>query len=91
MPKTPAQRERRSIQQQRSQESKRDEERQQRLLIDPRPPLRDTFRNVLDLPLPPWTGQQHVSLSMPSLQYDIEEIKPTVCSVVIVPSTITCT
>ncbi|CAB0032911.1 unnamed protein product [Trichogramma brassicae] len=87
MPKTPAQRERRRVQQQRSRARKREEDQQRTRQIDPRPPLRITARKILDLPLPPWASQQHVALSMPSLEYDIEEARPSVRSVVVVPPT----
>uniref|UniRef100_A0ABD2X794 protein-histidine N-methyltransferase n=1 Tax=Trichogramma kaykai TaxID=54128 RepID=A0ABD2X794_9HYME len=87
MPKTAAQRERRRVQQQRSRARKREAKLQQDQQIDPRPPLRVTARKILDLPLPPWTFQRHVSLSMPSLEYDIEEPRPSVRSVVVVPTT----
>ncbi|KAL7288320.1 hypothetical protein TKK_0017654 [Trichogramma kaykai] len=87
MPKTSAQRERCRKQQRRSRARKREEEQQQSQIIDPQPPLRDTIRRILDLPLPSWTGQRHVARSVPSLEDDIEKIKPIVRSVVVVPST----
>ncbi|KAL7299358.1 hypothetical protein TKK_0007928 [Trichogramma kaykai] len=76
-----------SINEQRSRARKREAKLQQDQQIDPRPPLRVTARKILDLPLPPWTFQRHVSLSMPSLEYDIEEPRPSVRSVVVVPTT----